>query len=542
MLFCSKKGPSRIIGITRIGQKSKLLSRIFSDDSLTKKASLNALTSALDYGARLIVAFFVTPWMVAGLGDYYYGAWQILNRLVGYLAPTSGKPTQVLQSTIANQQASTDYELKRRYVGATLVIWMLFLPTMGITGGLITWFVPFWLHAPEKYIWTVRATTALLVANLVTTSLATLPESALEGENLSYQRIGLSVILVFIGGGLTWLALHLDTGIIGVAAVALTMTLLTGLLYLMVARTFIPWFGVARPSRNQIRHFLSLSWWFLSWNTLMNLMIASDVVLLGLLGSVESVTSYSLTKYAPETLISVVAIMFFGVIPGLGGIIGSGDLIKAASIRGEIMAITWLIVTVLGASILVWNRPFIELWVGKDYFVGALPNLLIVMVVTQFVFIRNDSNIIDVTLRLEGKVLISTISITLSLLAAGILIKYFDLGVVGLCVGILAGRSIISIGFPVLIGRFLKVPLISQIKGVLRPVSVTILVLLLATWGSTLVPCNAFFGLKGWILFILLAGLTSGFFLALAIFAGFSAYQRKKIAQRIRSLASKTSS
>jgi hypothetical protein len=64
-------------------------------------------------------------------------------------------------------------------------------------------------------------------------------------------------------------------------------------------------------------------------------MLASDVVLLGLLGSVESVTSYSLTKYAPETLISVVAIMFFGVIPGLGGIIGSGDFKKAASIRGE---------------------------------------------------------------------------------------------------------------------------------------------------------------------------------------------------------------
>jgi hypothetical protein len=184
MLLCSKMGPSQIIGITRIGRKSKLLSRIFSDDSLTKKASLNALTSALDYGARLTVAFFVTPWMVAGLGDYYYGVWQILNRLVCYLAPASVKPTQVLQSAIANQQTSTDYGLKRRYVGATFVIWMLFLPIMGIVGGLITWFVPFWLHAPEKYIWTVRATTALFVASLATTSLATLPESALHGENL----------------------------------------------------------------------------------------------------------------------------------------------------------------------------------------------------------------------------------------------------------------------------------------------------------------------------------------------------------------------
>jgi O-antigen/teichoic acid export membrane protein len=342
-----------------------------------------------------------------------------------------------------------------------------------------------------------------------------------------------------LGGGITWLALRLGTGIIGVAVVALGMALLAGLVYLMIARTFIPWFGIERPSRSQIRHFLSLSWWFLSWNTLMNLMITGDVVLLGFLGHMESVTSYSLTKYAAETLISIVAIMCLGVIPGLGGIIGSGDLSKAASIRGELMATTWLIVTVFGASIVVWNRSFIELWIGKRYFVGALPNLLIVMIVIQFVFIRNDSNMIDVTLHLAGKVFISTISIILSLLAAFILFKYFDLGVVGLCIGILMGRSIISIGFPVLIGRLLAVPLISQLKEILRPASATVLIFLLATWGSGFIPYNAFSGFQGWVLFLLLAGCTSGFFLVLAIFIGFSAYQRKKIVQRIRSLAYK---
>ncbi len=44
----------------------KPLFKALSDGNLTKKASLNALTSILDYGARLIVGFLVQPWMVNG--------------------------------------------------------------------------------------------------------------------------------------------------------------------------------------------------------------------------------------------------------------------------------------------------------------------------------------------------------------------------------------------------------------------------------------------------------------------------------------------
>ncbi len=516
--------------------RSKTSIRILSDDSLTKKAYLNALASALDYFARFLVAFIVTPWMVAGLGDFYYGAWQILNRVVGFLAPTSGRPDQVLKSTIANQQTSTDNELKRSFVGVTLLIWVFFLPIMGIVGGAITWFVPLWMHTPSEYIVIIRATTALLVINLATTSVSALPQSVLEGENQGYKRIGLSVLLVFIGGGFTWLALAMGTGIIGVGTVALINTFLSGLLYLTIARKYVPWFGVARPSIEQTRQLLSLSWWFLSWNTIINLIISSDIILLGFLQSVESVTAYQLTKYAPETLISIVAIMFFGIIPGLGGIIGSGNSIKAANIRGELMAITWIIVTVMGGSIIIWNRPFIELWVGKDYFAGALPTLLIVVLIIQYVFIRNDSYIIDLTLRLRAKVFVGAISVVLSLISAGVLVKYFNLGVVGLCIGIIAGRSIMSLGFPIIIGRYLEVPITSQLKGILRPALVTLLIFQVSFWLGNQIPGITLIGFKGWVLFILEISVSFGILLCLIVFIGLTTYQRKKIKQRIHSL------
>ena len=65
----------------------------------------------------------------------------------------------------------------------------------------------------------------------------------------------------------------------------------------------------------------------------MQLMMSSDLVILGMFASVELVTTYSLTKYAPENFIRFVANLVFGSTPGLGRIIGAGDFQKAARVR-----------------------------------------------------------------------------------------------------------------------------------------------------------------------------------------------------------------
>src|SRR5689334_14534646 len=164
-----------------VNRSLKYFSGLFSDKSLTKKAYLNALTVMLDYAASLIVGFLVTPLMVVGLGNYFFGMWQVLNRLMGYITPASGRPGFALKATLANQQASSDYDLKRRYVGSTLVIWLLFLPVLIGIGGIVSWFVPYWVHAPMAYVWVVRAVAGLLVANMIVDTLSSVPQVTLQG-------------------------------------------------------------------------------------------------------------------------------------------------------------------------------------------------------------------------------------------------------------------------------------------------------------------------------------------------------------------------
>jgi O-antigen/teichoic acid export membrane protein len=512
----------------------KILSKLFSDDNLTKKASLNAIASALDYGSRLIVGFLVQPIMVSGLGDYYYGVWQILLRMIGYITPAGGRPSQALKMSLANKHITAADDEKRRLVGSSLIVWAIFLPIMAILGGLITWFVPYWIKSPSEYYWTIRVTSAILVINLIVSNIATIPESALEGENLGYKRMGLSSLLVFVGGGLTWLAIWLQTGIVGVGIATFIVTLLTGVFFLWVMRDYAPWFGSARPSAQAVIQFLGLSWWFLAWNLIMNLMTASDVVILGVLVSVQTVTDYSLSKYAAETLISIVAIMAFGIAPGLGGIIGSGNYKKAINVRGEIMALTWLIVTVLGTMVLMWNRSFLSLWVGSQHFIGSIPDLLIVIVVMQFIFIRNDGNVIDLTLRLKNKVIMGAISVGVSLGIAVAFIQWLNLGVVGICLGLIIGRLILSVGYPILVGRFLGISFLAQVKSTFKPVFLTALFFILATLFDRYIVVKGFSGIGGWIQLSLYVSITLLGAMILTFYIGLTSQQRNNILQRVR--------
>jgi O-antigen/teichoic acid export membrane protein len=510
----------------------KTLSKWFSDENLTKKAYLNALAAVLDYGARLLVGFIINPLLVAGLGDYFYGVWQILGRMTGYISIAGGRPTQALKWTVVTQQTSRDYEKKRRDVGSAVIVWLLFLPIMAVLGAILVWFAPSLLHTPPEFLGVVRLAVSLLVLNVLLDDLADVPQSVVRGENLGYKRIGLSSLLMLLGGGLTAIAIFLGTGLIGVAAVTLANTLLTGAFFLKVAHLYVPWFGIVRPSWNDIRRFFSLSWWYIFWRLVQQAMMASDTVVLGLLKSVELVTTYSLTMFVPQALTNLTVVIVGGITPGLGGVISAGNLPKAARIRGMIMAVTWLVATIVGATALLWSQAFISLWVGAKYYPGTIPTFLIICMVAQFVLIRNDANLINLTLDLRSKVLIGALSVAVSLGLAATLIRFFNLGITGLCVGFMTGRLIISLAFPWFVGRFLGISFYSQLKGAVRPVLVMILLfgLVLGIRNSLTVSTTA----STWMGLIFSAGITVVMVSLVALYAGLSGEQRHGLWQRLQ--------
>lgn len=496
--------------------------------NLTEKGVLNAVARGLEYVARVVVAFFLNPLLVGGLGTFGFGAWQVLLRLIGYAAPTSGRPGHALRWVIASLQGSSDFDEKRGQVGSAGVVWLIFLPVTLVLGAPLAWFAPTWLEAPETWVWPVRAAAFLLVVNLAVGSLAELPRSTLEGENLGYRRMGWSAGFVMFSGLLVAVAVWLDTGIVGVAGATVAGSIATGLFFLLVTRTYVPWFGVKRPPKGTVRKFLGLSGWFLGWNAVTKLMRASDVVILGFFASVELVTDYTLSKYVPEALTSMVGIMVFAVTPGLGGIVGSGDKKKAVKVRAEIMTFSWLLLCAGGATVLAWNEAFVTQWVGERFNVGPGATVMIVLMVGQYVLLRNDANIIDLTLKLRSKVIVGLISAFLSIALSVAILKFTDMGVVGLCLGFILGRSVLSVAYPWLVGRYLEQPLIRQIQGLVRPLFVTVGLYALA------IMCRAPGGSVGWIGLTVGVSVTGSVALLLSFGLGLQSEARRQLIRRIR--------
>jgi O-antigen/teichoic acid export membrane protein len=500
------------------------------DDTLSRKATLNMAAAMLDYAARIVVGLIIAPILVSRLGDVVYGVYQTLGRLVGYATPAGGRPSQALKWTIARHQRSDAFDEKRLQVGSAVAVWLIFLPPLALAGGVLAWFAPNLLGLPESMHLTVRVAAGLLVVNLIVENFTLIPQSVVQGENLGYKRLGTSAVIVFAGGGLTIAAAEAGWGLVGVAGALVATTIMTGLLFLDVARRHIRWFGAARPPRGVVRSFLQLSGWFLLWNLVMQLLRASDIVVLGIAGSPEQVTVYSLSRYVPEAIFSVVAIVISAVMPGLGGVMGAGETERAARVRSEAMTFTWLLATASGAAYLLIQSSFISVWVGDQYVPATMTALLIVVMTLQFAFIRNDSSIIDLTLDLRNKVLLGMLAGAVSIGLAVLFIETFDDEITGLALGFVVGRAIIGVAYPVAVCRALGLPLGGQIRGAVRPLVVTAVAFAGALLLAPSLEVDSWFGVLG---LGAVALTVSG---VLALFAGLSRQQRARVTRRARAI------
>lgn len=495
---------------------------------LTRRASLNIVASLLDYFAKMAVGFFVTPILVAGLGRSLFGVWEILGRLVGYMSATDGRPTEALRLTIANEQAIDDPDSKRRYVASALGVWLLFLPILLTAGTMLVWLSPAIGKVSLESYASVRLTAALLVVNFLLANLAALPESVLRGTNLGYKRMGLQAGLSVVGGILTVGAIYLGSGLVGVAAAQVGLTCLTGILFWYVVKKYVPWFGIAKPGKADLRRLLGLSVWNTAGTLIAKSHLASDVIILGIIASASLVTTYVLTGYAAQAVTGIITLVLGAVTPGLAGLIGRKEYDKTAALRNEMIAINWLLVTVIGSTILLWNRSFLFLWVGEQYYAGFWANLLIVLVMVQTTFIRSDAYLIDATLKLRDRVLVSALAALLSIGLSIILIP--SLKIVGVCIGLLGGRLVQTISYPFMVNYCLGRTQSVGPKSMMR----SGLVMLLCFLGSAYMGQRLL--AQSWITCIACVGGSLGVMTLLVPFTGLSTESRTLLNRRFRSI------
>jgi len=216
------------------------------------------------------------------------------------------------------------------------------------------------------------------------------------------------------------------------------------------------------------------------------------------------------------------------IVPGMGGLLGTQQYRRATDIRREMLILNWLLTAIIGIGILLWNKSFISLWVGQIHYAGPWATLLIVLSVTQLTFIRTDAFIIDLTLDLSRKVILGGISSLLSLGIAAVLIK--PLGIVGLCIGLIAGRTLLTVLYPVLVKAALNDKSSYQLSRMIRPT------LLMACSFGVACTVGQHIVVNGWLEFAGGAVVTGVVTAPTMFFLGLSRSQRRTLLGRFKQI------
>lgn len=496
--------------------------------SLTQRASLTVVAYGLEYAAKMVVGLLVTPVLVSRLGQALYGVFEMLGRLTSYVEPLSGRPPEALRLVVANRQAARDPRAERRAVGGALVVWLLFLPLAVTAGAVVTWLAPMLAGVAPALAGTVRLACAALVGAVLLGGLLAVPESVLFGMNLGYKRMELQAGLSAAGGVLTAAAAYAGLGLVGVGAAQLVLAAVTGVCYWGIARAYVSWFGAERPARSDIRALFVMSGWLSGGDVIAKLLLASDLVILGVMLSPSVVTTYVLTGYAARAAVNLHSAAVTAAMPGLGGLIGRRQFAWAALVRREIFALTWLFVTVAGAIILLWNHSFVTLWIGADQWAGTLVDLLIVVIAVQTAFIRADSNIIDAALHPRSRVRVGAAAAAVTLAAMVALTQW--LGLPGLCLGMVTGRAVQTVAYPRLARRCLRSTGPRTLRSEARPLITMVLLFAgAAALGNRLVASS-------WVAWAGGVTLSLAFVAGIAFAGGLASEARHGVIARLRAI------
>jgi len=150
------------------------------------------------------------------------------------------------------------------------------------------------------------------------------------------------------------------------------------------------------------------------------------------------------------------------------------------------------------------------------------------LMVLQFALIRTDANIIDLTLNLRRKVLLGALSAVLSVGLAWFFLGPMDMGIIGLVLGFIVGRTIQSVGYPWMIGRMLGISPQRQLRGIVRPALATGVLFA----GASALGAAARAG--SWPTLVLSVGVSAGVVALLAFFAGLPTGTRQLLWHRMR--------
>ncbi len=406
-----------------------------------------------------VIGFFLTPFIIHGLGDKIYGIWMLAGSFSASYALLDLGLANTVSRFAAVAIGKNDRQGLSRCINTALVIYCIMGIVSFCLACLLTMFVAAFVELPSD-----ADLLAILIVLVGAEFAMSFPMRALTGTisaKLRYDIIGI-VELSFrlLSSLVTIFIIMAGYGVIELGFAGLGIGVARGCVWYFTTRKIVPEvrFSPKLASSKEAKSLFSYSMWAFVAQIGDILRFRVDNFVIGAFIGVAAITPYAiavtLSEYFKQLMITTMGVLT----PLFAQQYGKGDVLamKRTLFFGIRIAVT--IGSFMGFGLCAWGKPFIIRWVGYDY-LSAYPCLVVIVI--GLLAALWQSSVIGVlygTANHHFYTYSNSLEAVSNLVLSIILVRY--LGIVGVALGTCIPMVIVKLVVqPLFIGKVLRIPL-----------------------------------------------------------------------------------
>jgi len=395
--------------------------------NLLKKTVYNLITKVFNIFVGFLYQFLFIPIFIKYLGTELYGIYIIINKIQNYFSLIDLRPSAILRYKISILQGDKSFLERNKALTSCLIISILSLPFFILFGILISVLIEKFFKIDPKYIFDVKVTVLLLSIYLGLKSLFGIPDAIIRGSNLEYKIWYINTLNLVIYSLLVLFFLIKGYGLIGIIVAMIIVAIIEFFIKFFVQKKHLNNYKLVKIKWIDVKNFFNYSGLYLLASLFMQILNTFEIIFIGIVIGSKFITSYFLMRVFIIRISESIGSIIISLSPTLGDLISNKNLKKVIILKNGLYIILFFISVFLMEFFLIFNKKFLELWVGNEFYLNETINFFFSLSVVFIIFISLEEMFINLLFLFKKKVKILFFLILFFIILSILLFSLFGL-------------------------------------------------------------------------------------------------------------------
>ena len=334
-----------------------------------KRIIRNVFSNWCNYFVNVVIAFFLSPFVVHTLGNTGYGIWILVGSLTGYLGLLDLGIRPAIVRYVSKYKALNDEESINQVINTSLLIFTLAGLLALLVSLVLAYFSVDIFKVTEDFHAELRLVLVLVGLNVA----LGFPFGVFNAFLNAWQRFDLNNAIIIsaylLRAGLIVLFLKLGYGLSALALITLSTSLVE---YVLKVRYCFKVFPALRIKLSLVnKKMLKTIFQFSLFSFIMGvstlLAYYSDSIVIGYFLSAAAITFFAIAANLIEYLKQLVNTVSVTLTPVASTFDALGDLNRMKDLLLVGTKYLFVIILPIGYTYIIMGRTFIHLWMGESY-------------------------------------------------------------------------------------------------------------------------------------------------------------------------------